>query len=221
MRWDVSCKKVNNHPDQTLMMLNNEMLTKLPNARRVTKTIISNILQGELITIKRNSRRFLQKEILVELKQPGISMQDGWCRTFKGMTLSSWMMLGSSYGQREPEEEHAVVNVLFKWWRVEEDQNTSHLLSVYHELHERGMPAELFSRVLQDVANYSNYLHNDVGPYALFETMLENTGNLWPPTYPHGFQVKCLLPPWYSFFLNVYANAFSIWKHALNMRFLS
>jgi len=210
---------VNEHPDYTLAMLNNEMRTRLPDARHVSTTTVSTALQGELITMKkledapaeRNSdatkatrhqyagwlMENIQRYEFVFVDEAGINL---WTKRTRGRARRGQRAVRVVQGRRGPN--------LTMTFAVSAESGL-----VHHELQEGGMTAERFNIFLNNVANrYHNVPHELC---FVFDNARAH-GRALNANLPLGCEVQ-YLPP-YSPFLNICENAFSIWKQGLKQR---
>ena len=194
---------VSEQPEYTLMMINQELRLRLPNAPHVTPSTISNLLKGQLITMKKledapaesNSERIktqprvfttwllqnAQRFHFIYIDEAGINL---CTKRTRGRARRGDCAVRVVQGRREPNLTMTfAVNV------------TNGL--VHHQLHQGGMIAERFNQFLEDVSLRCN-------PWQEVCFIFDNARvhvRAALADLPHGFQIQ-YLPP-YSPFLNI------------------
>lgn len=208
---------VNTHPDFSLKAINAELRVRLPLERHVSTTSISNVLKGQLITLKkledapteRNSNltkqrrrdyaawlmQNVQRYDFIYVDEAGINI---WTKRTRGRARRGERAVRVVQGRR--------------------GQNLTMTFAVsaqggliYHELFQGGMTAPRFNTFLESVANA--YAPQSEVCFVFDNASAHghaNTANL-----PHGYSLQ-YLPP-YSPFLNICENAFATWKQALKV----
>ncbi|GFO48713.1 replication protein a 70 kda DNA-binding subunit [Plakobranchus ocellatus] len=209
---------VSDPPDYTLTMINQELRVRLPGAPHVTPSTISNVLKGQLITMKkledvpaeRNSERTkaqrrdfatwllqnAQRYNFIYIDEAGINI---WTKRTRGRARQGDRAVRIVQGRRGQNLTMTfAVNVLNGL--------------VYHELHQGGMTAERFNQFLLETS-----LQCNPGQEVCF--IFDNArahGRAAEANLPSQFEIQ-YLPP-YSPFLNICENAFALWKQALKTR---
>ena len=198
------------HPDFTTQRINAELRVRLPHAPEVSRTALSNILDGLLISKKledapaeRNSERtkeqrhqfatWLMHHVhgteFIYIDEAGINL---WMKRTRGRAVRGTRAVRVVQGRRGT-----------NFTMTFAVSNISGL--VHHELSEGGMTGERFVHFLQTV--YTNHRANAV----VF--IVDNAAAHRPAAnvqLPDDCGL-CFLPP-YSPFLNICENAFAIWK---------
>ena len=148
------------HPEHTLMMINQELRLRLPNAPHVTPSTISNLLKGQLITMKklenapaeRNSERTktqrrdfttwllqnAQRFNFIYVDKAGINL---WTKRTRGRARR---------GDRAVRVVYAGLNLTTTF-----AVNVTNGL-VHHQMHQGRMTAERFNQFLEDVSLHCN-----------------------------------------------------------------
>ena len=209
---------VSEHPEYTLMMINQELRLRLPNDPHVTPSTISNLLKGQLITMKklegapaeRNSERTktqhrdfttwllqnAQRFYFIYIDEAGINL---WTKRTRGRARREDLAARVVQGRRGPN-----LTMIFA-------VNVTNGL-VHHQLHQGGMTAERFNQFLEDISLRCN---PEQEVCFIFDKARAHVRAALADL-PHGFQIQ-YLPP-YSLFLNICENAFALWKQALKTR---
>ena len=209
---------VHEHPDFTLVAINRELRARLPGELHVSTSTISNILQVQLITMKkledapaeRNSdatkeQRFeycqwlmgnIQRFDLIFVDEAGINL---WLKRTRGRARRGERAVRVAQGRRG----HNLTMTFAVSARAG---------LIHHDLFQGGMTAERFNGFLNHV---SEIYQPEMEVCFVFDNARAHmqARNL---ELPKGFNMK-YLPP-YSPFLNICENAFSIWKQALKTR---
>ncbi|GFO13938.1 Tc1 transposase-like protein [Plakobranchus ocellatus] len=201
---------VSDHPDYTLTMINQELRVRLPGAPHVTPSTISNVLKGQLITMKkledvpaeRNSERTkaqrrdfatwllqnAQRYNFIYIDEAGINI---WTKRTRGRARRGDRAVRIVQGRRGQNLTMTfAINVLNGL--------------VYHELHQGGMTVERFNQFLLETS-----LQCNPGQEVCF--IFDNArahGRAAEANLPAQFEIQYL--PFYSPFLNICENAFAL-----------